>query len=26
LAAPIIIGEPEIRRRRGRAMLIIGSI
>ena len=26
LAAPIIIGEPEIRRRRGRAILIIGSI
>ena len=25
-AAPIIIGEPEIRRRRGRAMLIIGSM
>lgn len=26
LAAPIIIGEPDMRRIRGRAMLIIGSI
>lgn len=26
LAPPIIIGEPEIRRRRGKAILIIGSI
>ena len=26
LAAPIIIGEPEIKRIRGRAMLIMGSI